>query len=62
MSLTTIFIASPEGANGRNVVANGVAAALAQDNRKTTIFHPITCRHDAFTDVLIHTAGADETL
>lgn len=62
MSLTTIFIASPEGANGRNVVANGVTAALAQDNRKTAIFHPITCRHDAFTDVLIHTAGADETL
>jgi len=42
VSLTTIFIASPEGANGRNVVANGVTAALAQDNRKTAIFHPIT--------------------
>lgn len=61
MTAITVFIASPEGANGRNVVANGVTAALARE-KKTVIFRPIACKHrDTFTDVLIHTAHANQT-
>lgn len=42
MSFPSIYLASPEGANGRNVVANGLAATLAQAGKKPAIFHPIT--------------------
>lgn len=62
MSFPSIYLASPEGANGRNVVANGLAATLAQAGKKPAIFHPITHKRDAFTEVLIKTARLEETV
>lgn len=52
MSLKTVYIASPEGKNGRNVVAAGVTAALAT-RYKTATFRPIVCKKDNFTNSLI---------
>ncbi|WP_084797254.1 phosphate acetyltransferase [Alloscardovia sp. HMSC034E08] len=50
--MKTVFIASPEGQNGRNVVSAGVTAALAT-RYSTATFRPIVCHKDTFTPQLI---------
>lgn len=60
MSLTSVYIASPEAANGRNVVAYGVLHALANQYR-TAVFRPSVCRKEGFTDVLLGASGAGQT-
>lgn len=57
MSTISVYIASPEGKNGRNAVANGVVAALAQ-HYTTQVFRPAVEKGDTFTSVLLHTAGS----
>lgn len=59
MSLTSVYIASPEGGNGRNVVALGVTKALAAKST-TGVFRPAACRKEAFTDVLLAAANAGQ--
>ena len=59
MSLTSVYIASPEGGNGRNVVAYGVLKALAAQS-KTGVFRPACCRKETFTDVLLAAATAGQ--
>lgn len=47
-----VYIASPEGANGRNVVAYGMLNALLTSKYKTMVFRPfLLCptMHDEFT-------------
>lgn len=58
--MKTVFIASPEGQNGRNVVAAGVTAALAS-RYVTAAFRPIVCHKDTFTQHLIDLGGASQT-
>ena len=53
----SVFIASPEGGNGRNVVANGVVAALAT-KYKTQVYRPSADQGETFTATLLHTAGS----
>lgn len=55
-----VFIASPEGQNGRNVVAAGVTAALATQY-KTATFRPIVCHKDTFTQHLIDLGSTPQT-
>lgn len=55
----TVFIASPEGGNGRNVVAYGVLKALAAQGA-TGVFRPIACRKEGFTTVLLDAAQAGQ--
>lgn len=57
MSVISVFIASPEGGNGRNVVANGVASVLSH-SYKTQIYRPATDPGEKFTAVLLRTAGS----
>ena len=59
MSLTSVYIASPEGGNGRNVVAYGVLKALAAQS-KTGVFRPAACRKETFTEVLLAAATAGQ--
>jgi phosphate acetyltransferase len=54
-----VYIASPEGGNGRNVVAYGVVKALAKQG-KTAIYRPVVCKHDSFTNVLLTAANAGQ--
>ncbi|WP_169713093.1 phosphate acetyltransferase [Bifidobacterium tissieri] len=60
VSLTSVYIASPEAANGRNVVAYGVVSALA-GQYKTGVFRPAACKKETFTDVLLGAANAGQT-
>lgn len=57
MTTTNIYIASPEGANGRNVVAYGVLKALTT-KFKTTVFRPAVSNHDHFTPILLNASNA----
>ncbi|MCH4208620.1 phosphate acetyltransferase [Bifidobacterium sp.] len=61
MTTTAIYIASPEGANGRNVAAYGVLKVLAS-NYRTGVFRPVACRKETFTPVLLDAANADQNL
>lgn len=54
-----VYIASPEGGNGRNVVAYGVLRALARHGT-TGVFRPIACRRESFTDILLNEANAGQ--
>lgn len=56
-----VYIASPEGGNGRNVVAYGVLKALAA-TKKTGIFRPIACKKETFTEELLASATAEQAL
>lgn len=60
MSLTSVYIASPEGGNGRNVVAYGVLNALTSVGN-TGVFRPAACKRSALTEPLLKasTAGQD---
>lgn len=60
MANEVVYIASPEGGNGRNVVAYGVVKALAALGR-TAIYRPVACKHESFTDVLLTVANAGQT-
>ncbi|MBT1176360.1 phosphate acetyltransferase [Bifidobacterium callimiconis] len=60
VSLTSVYIASPEAANGRNVVAYGVVSALA-GQYKTGVFRPAACKKETFTDVLLGAANAGQS-
>ena len=53
VTTTNIYIASPEGANGRNVVAYGVLKALTT-KFKTAVFRPAVSNHDHFTPILLN--------
>ena len=57
MTVTRVYIASPEGANGRNVVAYGVLKALTT-KYKTAVFRPAVSNHDEFTPVLLDASNA----
>ena len=57
MTITNIYIASPEGANGRNVVAYGVLKALTS-KYKTAVFRPAVSNHDQFTPILLNASNA----
>lgn len=57
--MKTVFIASPEGQNGRNVVAAGVTAALTT-RYATATFRPIVCHKDTFTKQLIALGSVDQ--
>ncbi|KAA8826484.1 phosphate acetyltransferase [Bifidobacterium reuteri] len=57
MTVTRVYIASPEGANGRNVVAYGVLNALTS-KYKTMVFRPAVSNHDDFTPVLLSASNA----
>lgn len=57
MAVTNIYIASPEGANGRNVVAYGVLKALTT-KYKTAVFRPAVSNHDHFTPILLGASNA----
>lgn len=57
----TVYIASPEGGNGRNVVAHGVVHALAARG-STGVFRPIACRRERFTEVLLDAAHTGQDL
>ena len=57
MTVTRVYIASPEGANGRNVVAYGVLNALTS-KYKTMVFRPAVSNHDHFTPVLLAASNA----
>lgn len=57
VTTTNIYIASPEGANGRNVVAYGVLKALTT-KFKTTVFRPAVSNHDHFTPILLNASNA----
>ena len=57
--MKTVFIASPEGQNGRNVVAAGVTAALTT-RYATATFRPIVCHKDMFTKQLITLGSVDQ--
>ncbi|NEG56221.1 phosphate acetyltransferase [Bifidobacterium platyrrhinorum] len=57
MTVTRVYIASPEGANGRNVVAYGVLNALTS-KYKTMVFRPAVSNHDHFTPVLLSASNA----
>ena len=59
MTETRVYIASPEAANGRNVVAYGVVRALAGAKR-TGVFRPAACKKETFTDVLLAAATAGQ--
>jgi phosphate acetyltransferase len=61
VTTAAVYIASPEGANGRNVVAYGVLKALAA-NARTGVFRPIACKKETFTPVLLEAANADQNL
>jgi phosphate acetyltransferase len=61
VSHTIITIASPEGANGRNVAAYGVVRALASHCR-TGIFRPVACRKETFTQALLDGANAEQRI
>lgn len=57
VTTTNIYIASPEGANGRNVVAYGVLKALTT-KFKTAVFRPAVSNHDHFTPILLNASNA----
>ena len=57
MTVTRVYIASPEGANGRNVVAYGVLNALTS-KYKTMVFRPAVSNHDDFTPILLAASNA----
>ena len=44
VTVTRVYIASPEGANGRNVVAYGMLNALTS-KYKTMVFRPAVSNH-----------------
>ncbi|MCI1831328.1 MAG: phosphate acetyltransferase [Bifidobacterium sp.] len=56
-----VYIASPEGGNGRNVVAYGVLGALSAV-RATGVFRPLACRKEEFSSTLLSLAGTREAL
>lgn len=58
--MKTVFIASPEGQNGRNVVAAGVTAALSSQYATAT-FRPIVCHKDTFTPELIKIGSVEQS-
>ena len=57
VTVTSVYIASPEGANGRNVVAYGVLNALTS-KYKTMVFRPAVSNHDEFTPILLAASNA----
>lgn len=57
LSFRSVSILSPESANGRNVVALGVADAFARHG-STTIFRPSAASKDPFTRILLDTADS----
>lgn len=57
VTVTRVYIASPEGANGRNVVAYGVLNALTS-KYKTMVFRPAVSNHDDFTPILLAESNA----
>ena len=57
MTVTRVYIASPEGANGRNVVAYGMLNALTS-KYKTMVFRPAVSNHDEFTPILLAASNA----
>ncbi|MGO5363676.1 MULTISPECIES: phosphate acetyltransferase [unclassified Bifidobacterium] len=61
MSERVIYIASPEGGNGRNVVAYGVLDALTTVAR-TGVFRPIACRKSPITQSLVEASNAGQGL
>ncbi|RBP98348.1 phosphate acetyltransferase [Bifidobacterium aemilianum] len=61
MTKTVIYIASPEGGNGRNVVAYGVLRALAGKGN-TGVFRPIACKREDFTSILLSASSAGQDL
>jgi phosphate acetyltransferase len=61
LSFRSVSILSPESANGRNVVALGVTQAFSQHGA-TTVFRPSAPTDDAFTQILLDTAGAPNSL
>lgn len=60
MSFTSVYIASPEAANGRNLVAYAVVRAFAQRGT-TSVFRPAACKHESFTQVLLNAAGVQQS-
>ncbi|MBB2954932.1 phosphate acetyltransferase [Bifidobacterium commune] len=61
MANEVVYIASPEGGNGRNVVAYGVVAALASA-KKTAIFRPVACKKESLTTELLNVANAAQKI
>ena len=57
VTVTRVYIASPEGANGRNVVAYGMLNALTS-KYKTMVFRPAVSNHDEFTPILLAASNA----
>ncbi len=57
VTVTRVYIASPEGANGRNVVAYGMLNALTS-KYKTMVFRPAVSNHDDFTPILLAASNA----
>lgn len=60
MANEVIYIASPEGKNGRNVVAYGVVKALSAQG-KTAVFRPVACKKEQLTDELVKAANAGQS-
>ncbi|MDF7663935.1 phosphate acetyltransferase [Bifidobacterium sp. ESL0763] len=61
MTNEVIYIASPEGGNGRNVVAYGVIRALAAKG-KTALFRPVACRKETLSAELLKAANAGQSV
>ncbi|WEV52378.1 phosphate acetyltransferase [Bifidobacterium sp. ESL0704] len=61
MTNEVIYINSPEGKNGRNVVAYGVVKALASKG-KTAVFRPVACKKEAFTGELLKASNAGQSV
>ncbi|AKV56057.1 phosphate acetyltransferase [Bifidobacterium actinocoloniiforme DSM 22766] len=58
MSPINISIISPEAGTGRNVVAYGVAQALAA-SKKVALLRPIACRKERLTETLLKACGSE---
>lgn len=61
MANEVVYIVSPEGGNGRNVVAYGVVEALSS-TAKTAIFRPIACKKESLTAELLNAANAGQNI
>lgn len=61
MANEVVYIASPEGGNGRNVVAYGIVTALAS-TKKTAIFRPVACKKESLTAELLRVANAGQKI
>ncbi|KFF31181.1 phosphate acetyltransferase [Bifidobacterium bombi] len=62
MTNKVVYIASPEGGNGRNVVAWGVTKALSSQGR-TAIYRSVACeKNDPLTPVLLDATNCGQDL